>query len=279
MARRFGWGAALAAGVLAAMPAWAAGDEGAEPREAVEADAGSASPEAVFEFLAAEIAAQRGDVDSAIAIFRRMAREHRDAAIARRAVELAIRTRSFNAALDSSALLLELEPESTLAREIIAALLGSENDIGKARETVARLLQFSGDRGPMLMQMAHLFAKFGDKSAVLEATRAIARPHAKLPEAHYAIGVAALIANDMTTALAESDAALQIRPAWDPGAILKAQVLRKSAPASVVPFYQSFVAAHPQSAEVRMQLGRELAAERKISEAREQFREAEKAAP
>ena len=42
--------------------------------------------------------------------------------------------------------------------------------------------------------------------------------------------------------------------------------------------YQAFVAANPNSQDVRMQLGRELAAERKLGEAREQFRAAEKIA-
>jgi len=97
-----------------------------------------------------------------------------------------------------------------------------------------------------------------------------------MAEARYANGVAAVIAGDTDAANREADAALEAKPDWEPGAILKAQVLKRSDAAEVIPFYEKFVASHPDSPEVRMQLGRELAGERKLAEAREQFRAVEK---
>ena len=243
--------------------------------DAAEVD-GAASSEALYEFLVAEIAAQRGDIDGALGIYQRLARELKDPQIARRAVETAIRARAFGPALESATLLLELDPESSLAREIMAALLANEADLDKARETLGRILEKTPRRGPLVMQLSHLLSKFPDKAAVLAATQAITAPYEGIPESHYAVGVAALIAGKMELAAQESATALELKPSWEQGAILKAQVLRKSAPAEVIGFYQSFVAANPASQDVRMQLGRELAAERKIAEAREQFREVEK---
>jgi tetratricopeptide (TPR) repeat protein len=280
MKSRLWWGAILAA-ALAASPAWALGDddEGMEATEASEADEGSASADAVFEFLVAEVAAQRGDVEGAIATYHRMARELHDPQIAKRAVEMAIRVRNFPAALEGSALLLELEPDSTLAREILAALIGADNDLAKASEHVAALLKSSGHRGPLLLNMGQMFAKFQDKPAVLQATRRIASSYSDLAESHYAIAVAAFLANDSKAALEEANRALEMRPSWDQGAILKAQLLRKSAPQEVLAYYEGFIAAHPQATEARMQLGRELATEHRLTEARDQFRQAEKLAP
>ena len=279
MKAKLWFGAAAAAGLLAVHPAQAAddGDSSDHAMEAADDDQGSA--EAVFDYLVSELAAQRGDVEAAIAMQERMARVLRDPAIAKRAVELSIRSRAFGPALQSAALLLELEPDSSLAREIIAALVGSDNDIAKARGTLAELLDHSADRGPMLMQMAHLFAKFPDKGAVLEATREIAKKYPRLPESHYAVGVAAYLAGDQVLARSESQLALVARPGWDEGAILRAQVLRKDDPATVMPFYKDFVERHPESVEVRMQLGRELATDKHLPEAREAFRDAEKADP
>ena len=271
------WAAMLAVVALGAAPVLADDDEEADEVEATDGDdSAGPSADAVFEFLVAEVAAQRGDVEGALAIYNRMARDLRDAHVARRAVELAIRARLFGPALESSALLLELEPESTLAREIMAALLGNEGDIGKARDTLAGLLERNASRGSLLMQASHLFAKYPDKAQVLEAVAAIAARYPDMPEAHYAHGVAALLANDLAAAQRQSDEALALRPDWEQGAILKAQVLRKSAPDAVTGFYREFVASHPASVEVRMQLGRELATDRKLAEAREQFRAAEK---
>ena len=111
------WLGALAAAMLGAAP-WASGKE---PRDAAaDADIASASADAVFEFLMAEVAAQRGDVEASVAILNRMARELRDPLLARRAVEVAVRARAFEPAIESAALLLELDPGSTLGREIMA---------------------------------------------------------------------------------------------------------------------------------------------------------------
>jgi tetratricopeptide (TPR) repeat protein len=269
----------VAALAWVAVPVQASDDQPDDTTEAFEADESAASVDAIFDFLVAEMAAQRGDVEGALAIYNRLARESRDPQVARRAVELAIRARAYAPALESSMLLIELEPGSTLAREIIAALLANEGDLAKARATLTQLLDRNRNRGPVLMQVPHFFAKFNDRAAILEATRAIAGRYPDMPEAHYAVGVAALVAADLPLANREADAALGLRPEWEQGAILKAQVLRKVSPDQVVPYYLAFVGRHPASLEVRMQLGRELAAERKLAEAREQFREAEKLAP
>jgi len=273
MAVKRTWWAAVAAALALGMVGPSVADE---TDDLMEVDGASARSEAMFEFLVAEIAAQRGDTEGALAVLHRLARELKDPQVARRAVETAIRARAFGPALESASLLLELDPESTLAREIMAALLANEGDLGKAKQTLAALLSKNPNRGPIVMQLTNLLAKFPDKAAVLQATQSIAEPYLRTHEAHYAIGVAALVAGQVELAFKEADAALAITPAWEPGAILKAQVLRKAAPNDVIPFYQRFVEAHPGSQEVRMQLGRELAAERKLGEAREQFRAAEK---
>src|SRR5689334_203843 len=103
--------AVVAAGMLGAAP-WTYGSDpqpAGQPAAAAEPEESPVSAEAVFEFLVAEVAAQRGDVEAALAIYNRMARELRDPHLARRAVEMAVRARAFDAAIESAALLLELD--------------------------------------------------------------------------------------------------------------------------------------------------------------------------
>lgn len=230
---------------------------------------------AMAEFLSAEVAAQRGETESAIATLRRLARELRDPLIARRATEIAIRARAMDAALEMAMMLVELEPESTIGRELAASLLAGR-DLEKAREAVAGYVAASANRPLLVTQLAYFFGKFPDKAAVLEATRKITSLYPELPEARYALGVAALVAGDQELARTESKAALAGKPGWAQGAILQAQVLRKDAPDEIIPFYRAFVASHPESRDVRMQLARELASARRNSEAREEFRAVEK---
>ena len=270
MARRWKTRAALA--VLIAGLATAAGAQSGR--------SGPASREAaIFEYLAAEVAAQRGETGAALGTLARLAKETRDPLVARRAVEIAIRARALEPALELAALLVELEPENTLGRDLVASLLGSRGELDKATESVASLLAASGDRPLLLTQLSYFFAKFPDKKAVLASVRTVTRPYGQLPESRYAVGVAALLAGEDETARAESLAVLEARPDWAQGAILHAQVLRKLAPAQVIPFYQSFVAKNPDSKDAWMQLARELTTARRTNEAREAFKSAEKLAP
>jgi tetratricopeptide (TPR) repeat protein len=263
---------ALAAALLMACVAAPAWPQGKAPRPQRYADA-------MTELLMAEVASQRGDLDDALAMYSRLARDLRDPRIARRAVETAIRARAYDPALSAAALLLELEPDSSLGRELIASLVASRGNLEKARDTVAELIDKSGDRGSLLTQLSFLFAKFSDKPAVLEATRTIAAKYPKMPESRYAVGVAALVAGDTAVTIEEARAALALRPGWSQGAILEAQGLRKSAPTEVAAYYQGFVARHPDAKEVWLQLGRELAQSKRNAEAREAFRSAESLAP
>jgi len=181
-AKRTWWAAMMAALALGVVGPSVADDTATD--DPVEADGASPRSEAMYEFLVAEVAAQRGDTEGALAIFDRLARDLKDPQIARRAVETAIRARAFGPALESASLLLELDPESTLAREIMAALLANDGDLGKAEKTLGALLSKNPNRGPLVMQLSHLLAKFPDKAAVLKTTQAIADPYLRMPEAH-----------------------------------------------------------------------------------------------
>src|SRR6187549_2088197 len=101
MNSRTWWLGVVAAVAWLAVPAWANDDDSDEANDSAEFDESSASADGVFDFLVAELAAQRGDVDGAIAIYQRLARELHDPQVARRAVELAIRSRNFPLALES----------------------------------------------------------------------------------------------------------------------------------------------------------------------------------
>ncbi len=233
---------------------------------------------AMFEFLLAEVAAQRGDTADALATMGRLARELRDPQVARRAVELAIRARMLEPALDLAMLLVELDPDSTIGRDLVASLVATRGDVEKARELIDGFVKEGADKPFLLTQLAYFFGKYPDKAAVLAATQAIAAGYPQLAEARYAVGVAALVAGRHDLARVESKATLEMRPGWAQAAILHAQVLKKDAPAEVIPFYQAFVSTHPDSKDVRLQLAREFAAARRNAEARQEFKAVERLA-
>jgi len=267
----------MAKGMAILAVALVVGAASAQPAAAQQGRASPPSREAaMFEFLVAEVAAQRGDTGEALVAMGRLARELRDPMVARRAAELAIRARAMEPALDLAMLLVELEPDSTLGRDLAASLLANRGDVEKARESLAPYIAASRVKPLLFSQLAFLFGKYSDKAAVLEATRSLAAGHQRLAEAHYAVGVAALVANRLDIAKAESKVTLEMKPGWAQGAILHAQILRKDAPDEVIPFYQGFASRHPDSKEVRLQLARELATARRNEEARKEFKAVER---
>jgi len=234
---------------------------------------------AVFEFLMAEVAAQRGEAGPAIATMARLARELRDPKIARRAVEIAIRARAMEPALDMAVLLIELEPESTLGRDLFASLIATRGDLAAARDKIGAIVAASSNKPHLLSQLAYFFGRFPDKAAVLEATKSIASRYPEIADSHLAIGVAAFVAGDIALADAESKRALELKPDLSQGAIFRAQVLKKTAPDQVIPYFQDYVARFPGDKDVRMQLAREYTIARRNEEARQEFRAIERLAP
>src|SRR5690606_41827078 len=73
--------------------------------------------ELLYQILASEIAAQRGEYTRATATYLNIARETRDPRLARRATELALAGRSLESALPAAELWHELDPASEMAAQ------------------------------------------------------------------------------------------------------------------------------------------------------------------
>ncbi|MGH6610038.1 MAG: tetratricopeptide repeat protein, partial [Burkholderiaceae bacterium] len=76
----------------------------------------------VYQLMAAEVAAQRGELGSAYAVYMKLARETRDARLARRAAELALQGRAMAEGLEAAKLWHELIPGSAEAAQTLAML-------------------------------------------------------------------------------------------------------------------------------------------------------------
>ena len=88
--------------------------------------------ELMFQLLAAEIAAQRGQFGSAVTTYLSVAKSTRDPRLAQRATELAMVDRSLERAVQAAQLWYELAPDSPRAGQTIEALWLSSGQIGRA---------------------------------------------------------------------------------------------------------------------------------------------------
>jgi len=226
----------------------------------------------LYEFLLGEIALQRGDNGLAAQTFLDLARRTRDPRVARRAVEVANQGRLPELALDAARTWYELEPASTQALQVLAALLVANKRAEEAVPYLEKLLVTEGvnvENG--FMQLNRMLAANPDKAANLRVVRRLASKYPDLAQAHFAIAQAAAAAGDDQAALASVRRAGALRADWELAALLEAQIMQRRSPAAAAKVLGDFVAKNPNSREARLNYARMLILDKRLPEARKQF--------
>src|SRR5688572_1828871 len=125
---------------------------------------GDLSEPVLYEFLLGEIALQRGDTRLAAQTFLDLAKRTRDPRVARRAVEIANQARVPQLALEAAKTWYELEPGSSHALQVVAAVLIANKKVEEALPYLEKLLASSGvNLESGFMQLNRLLAGNPDK--------------------------------------------------------------------------------------------------------------------
>ena len=233
----------------------------------------------LYQYLISEIAGQRGRSGLAMRGMIDLAERTHDPRVARRAVEIAFQARQMDAALEAVTLWLELEPESSVARQALVAITGNQSSIEAARQNLVSLLAQPKRTAGVLMQLSALLSRFPDKTAVATTVTELVKPYLALPEAHFAIAQANFVAKDFKSALVEINAAQSRRPGWAQAAILKSQILRETSEQTAGDFLKAFLVKYPEATDARLAYARLIAAQKGYLQAREEFRTSMRARP
>lgn len=232
----------------------------------------------MFQLLASEIAAQRGELASATTTYLAMARQTRDPRLARRATELALTARAPAQALPAARLWHELSPASTLAAQTTEALLLQAGQLAEAEPLLAARLAEARSRNELAAAytgLRQLLARSSniDPAAALAMLERLAAPDAQVAHARLALAAQASAADDPARAAREAEAALSLAPDDESVAVAAAQYLATSdtSPDAAIARLEAFVARQPESLEARFTLARLLAATGRNDEARAQF--------
>ena len=248
------------------------------------------SPDVFYRLMLGDIALQRGQTQLAARAYLEVARELKDARLARRSAEIAHATRQRATAEAAARLWLELEPQAERPRQILATLtdgppapregaphgLGDEELKLRLERLLADQALTGGGVGDAFLQLNRAFSQQGDKRAVYDLVRELAAPYTTSAEAQYAVALAAYNTGPADAAMAaaaleRAELALKLRPDWERGALLKAEILAKRSPDDAVAWLRSFVAAQPRSAPARGALAQFYVEQKKLPEARAIF--------
>ncbi|RTL49233.1 MAG: tetratricopeptide repeat protein [Rhodocyclaceae bacterium] len=182
----------------------------------------------LYQYLLAEIAASRGQMPLAASAYLDLARNTRDARIARRAAEVAFFGQQTPQALEATRLWLELEPDSAQARQTLWTLLANTGRVDELSAALSEALKAEGpNAGNALLLVNRVFIRVQDKAAVQRVVEQVSAPYLSLPEAHYARALAAVGAADEAKANAAIDEAIRLKPDWEAAVLFKAQLLSK----------------------------------------------------
>jgi len=227
----------------------------------------------LFDFLLGETALQRGDSEIATESYLRLAKTTRDPRVAQRATEVALLSHKPVMAMAAATIWVELDPNSVVAHQTIAALLVSAGKLDEARPHLDKLLAVEGDVSKFFMQLNNLLVRNVDKAETLELVQQFAESYPELPEAHFAVSQAAWLANQFDIAQQRMKLVLTLRPDWEMAAIHNGRILRRISSASAIEFYESYLETYPKANKTRITFARMLVAEKNYIKARSQFRQ------
>ncbi len=242
------------------------------------------SPQLLFQLLASEIAAQRGQLGSAAATYQRMAEDTRDPRLARRATELALAQRALDRALPAARLWYELSPQSTQAASTFETLLLSTGKLGEAEPLMAKRLARARTERKLpeyYRQTERSLARVTDKASALKLLEKLAAQDLDLTEARLALAAVASAAGDGERAMKEARAATSLDPDNELTAITAAR-FANDGPDGQAPglaILDDFLQRKPKAIEARFAYARLLAKEGRKSDAKDQFELALKQEP
>ena len=286
--------AALAAcTLLASIPAFAQQPTPGSPERTIERRPGTApvdglSAELFYKFMLAEIALQRGEVSLAARAYYESARDSKDPRMARRATEIALAARQRGLAIESATLWAALDPEAARPKQVLASLAGGATGKDLAESSVddevrSRLEKLLSDAavsgqgvGEVFLQINRFLAQQPEHRQVYEIVRSLAKPYPASPEAHFAVANAAFSAEipasqGVDPALAEVNLALELKPAWERAALLKADILMRTSGDATIAFLKPFVVANPDAKAAAGALAQVYVEQKRYAEARAVF--------
>lgn len=231
------------------------------------------TPEILFSYLASEIAAQRGESNLAGTTDYGLAQQTKDPRLAARAALFAWQAGDLPLAQKSLGLWLSLSPDALPAKEQLGLLLLRNGKFAQSQQLITTVLAAQpDDAGPMFANIARILPTVADKAGASRMVDSLAAAYPALPEAHFAVIVAASGVADGARIDSAFDTLARLAPKWDPPVAWRTDQLRKTNIAQAILFLRKELARRPDaSLELKMALPRLLVSDKQYPQAREAF--------
>ncbi len=235
-----------------------------------------ASDGLMFNILAAEMAAQRGDHSAAFDYYRRAAQQTDHPSVAARGAKLSIHSQNVQQTIEATQRWVELEPENIEANRILGALYLRDQQLQQAQQQFGKLLKLH-EKEPLVgfQVVAEQLSKEPDSAGAEQVLKGLVENAVEQPEAWYIQGWYFNRKKQHKKALPAIDRALQLKPNWGKAVVLRVSVLEALGRSSELnKFLQQQVKDAPGDADVLVRYGQSLLKQERIHEAVLQFEQA-----
>jgi tetratricopeptide (TPR) repeat protein len=225
----------------------------------------------LYQLMAAELAAQQGELGAAYSLYLKLARETRDPRLARRAAELALQGRALSQSIEAAELWRSLAPGSREASQALAMLYATGGRYADAFPIYESEVKSGGSPALELSRIQRQLARAQDRQGAFTLLERLAQPYLANADVRLVLAAGAHAAGMATRAADEAKAALALEPESERAVLAAAQYLQTTDRAAAIGLLAKQVDRPDASADVRLAYARLLVADRKYDLARAQF--------
>jgi Flp pilus assembly protein TadD len=233
----------------------------------------------LYQLMAAELAAQQGDLGAAYSIYLKLARETRDPRLARRAAEIALQGRALQQSLEAAELWRQLAPASKEASKSLALLYASSGRFDDAYGILAPEIKASGSPATELSRLQRQLARTQDRQGAFRLLERLAQPYGDSADIRLVLAAGAHAAGLQDRAAAEAKAALAQQPNDERTVLMAAQFLQATDRTAALEALQRVADQSGASIDARLAYARMLVADKQYAAARAQFKLLQQADP
>ncbi len=234
----------------------------------------------MYQMMVAEMAVNRGDTDLAVKNYLALAQSQNDPKIAERAVRIAVYAQRLDAAETAAKRWIELQPNRTEPKQIIAAIYIRNKNPDMAYKYMQQVIKAQPRVNEhTFIPLLALLAREKNTDTVLKVAKKIADNYPAYAYAQYLYGHLAAQANKPKRALPYLDRALAIREIPDAHALRAKMLLKLGKRDQALVSLKRAVLSKPGNQSLRLALARLLVDMKKYDQARIEFEKLHQMAP
>ena len=222
----------------------------------------------LYQLMAAEVAAQRGELGTAYAVYLKLARDTRDPRLARRATELALRGRALGEALEAAKLWHQLAPRSSEAGQTVAMLYAASGKFDEAHALFSEQLKVAAQPAEELGRIQRALTRSQDRAGAFALLERLAQPYGKTAEVRLVLASGAQAAGLNSRAIEEAKAAVELAPDSERAAMTAAQLMQGSDRRGAIDTLARHLERNPKATDPRLAYARLLIADKQYTAAR-----------